>query len=298
MRVLRSAWITILMMACTLTACTPFTTEAASPTPAPSVATIMPLAVTATISPTPNPSPSASPSPTPPEATPLPVSELCSPLDGISLLELLQPDVLKNPFDPPNPGQDGGHQGVDFAYWSRGERRTMLGLPVRSVLDGQVAAALPLRQPYGYAVIVETSLKNLPPAWLSAALIPTPAPTVQPAPNLFCPPGSEVEGLPNRPFPQQYSLYLLYAHLDQPPVVLAGQPVTCGQVIGAAGTTGNSVNVHLHLETRLGPSGATFSSLGHYDNAATSLEMSNYCSWRVSGLFQMFDPLRLLSLQP
>lgn len=191
--------------------------------------------------------------------------------------------------------------GIDLAYWSRGERKTMLGHPILSVLDGQVAAALPLRQPYGYAVIVETHLTSLPAGWLDVAVVPTPAPTVQPAANLYCPPGSEVDALAaaagSARFPQDYSLYLLYAHLDQPPAVELGQSVACGQVIGAAGTTGNSVNIHLHLETRLGPSGATFTSMDHYDNAATNLEMSNYCAWRVSGLFQLFDPLKLLSIQ-
>jgi murein DD-endopeptidase MepM/ murein hydrolase activator NlpD len=196
---------------------------------------------------------------------------------------------------------DGGHQGIDLAYWSYGDRKTMQGHPVLSVLDGQVAAALPLRQPYGYAVIVETRLDHLPPGWLSAVPIPTPAPTVAPDSSLFCPPGSEVDALSVSAaaarFPEDYSLYLLYAHLDQPAAVQLGQPVACGQVIGAAGTTGNSVNIHLHLETRLGPAGAAFTSMDHYDNAASDLEMSNYCAWRVSGLFQMFDPLHLLTLK-
>ena len=302
MRAWRPTAFLILLMACTLSACTPFT-------PAPSL-TVTESAPTVTLPPsaapttTPAPTHTAMPTVTltptarPATATQQPAHNLCSPLEGIALAELSQPDLLKNPFVPPRPGMDGGHQGVDFAFWSWGERKTMQGLPILSVLNGRVAAALPLRQPYGYAVIIETSLKDLPAAWLADAPIPTPAPTVQPAPNMICPPGGETEGLAIGQFPADYSLYLLYAHLDEPAGVQTGQEVSCGQAIGAAGTTGNSVNVHLHLETRLGPSGASFSSLGYYDTAVTDLERSNYCTWRVSGLFQLFDPLRLLSLQP
>ncbi|RPJ47754.1 MAG: M23 family metallopeptidase, partial [Chloroflexi bacterium] len=86
--------------------------------------------------------------------------------------------------------------------------------------------------------------------------------------------------------------------LNSPPTVALGQSVTCGQAIGEVGTTGRSVNYHLHLETRVGPAGVTFPEMAHYDNAATDTEMGTYCTWRVSGLFQAFDPLKVLSLQP
>jgi hypothetical protein len=45
---------------------------------------------------------------------------------------------------------------------------------------------------------------------------------------------------------------------------------------------------------RLGPAGVRFSSLAHYDASATIEEMFNYCTWRVSGLFQLVDPMLLL----
>ena len=69
---------------------------------------------------------------------------------------------------------------------------------------------------------------------------------------------------------------------------------TCGQVIGQVGTTGRSVNPHLHLEMRYGPGGAAFPSLAHYSGDATSEEMAAYCTWRVSGIFQVIDPLKVL----
>jgi hypothetical protein len=109
------------------------------------------------------------------EPTVSPALEICSPLEDISLAELPQPDLLKNPFQPPRPGMDDGHHGVDFAYWSRGERKTMLGLPVLSVLAGQVAGIILNRQPYGYAIIIETPLDGFPAAGPVNVNLPTPA---------------------------------------------------------------------------------------------------------------------------
>jgi len=236
---------------------------------------------------TPQPTLAPTTSPTPP--TPL----LCSPLEGISLDELIQPDVLKNGFQPPRPGMDDGHHGVDFAYWSRGERKTMLGLPVLSAMAGKVAGVILDRQPYGNAIIIETALDAIPPGILQQITLPTQAPTVQPAASLYCPEMGEEPTVA----PPSRSLYLLYAHLNQAPAVSIGQQVACGQAIGEVGTSGKSVNPHLHFETRIGPSGMVFTAMAHYENDATLEEMHNYCTWRVSGLFQMFDPLTLLEIK-
>ncbi len=238
--------------------------------------------------PAPSPLPSLTPNPTP---TATQSFQICSPLEGITLAEMGQPDLLKNPFQAPRPGMDDGHFGADFAYWSRGERKTMLGLPVYSVFAGRVAGVIHNHTPYGNAVIIETPLDGVPAGWLP--VFPTAAPTIQPAPSLYCPPDPvNYAARPGR------SLYLLYAHFNKTPLVTVDQPVTCGQAIGEVGTTGRSVNPHLHLETRAGPAGATFAEMAHYDNAATDSEMRTYCTWRVSGLFQAFDPLKVLSLQP
>lgn len=223
-----------------------------------------------------------------PTATPTPVFHVCSPLEGITLEELKQPDLLKNPFQQPRPGMDDGHHGADFAYWTRGERKTMQGLPVYSVLPGKVASVILNRIPYGNAVIVETPLQDLPLTWLEALQLPSPEPTVQPAASLICPADQA-----NYATGSRRSLYLLYAHLDQPSALAAGQSIGCGDTIGAVGTTGKSVNYHLHLESRVGPAGMVFPSMAFYDTAATQAEMSAYCTWRVSGLLQMFDPLKL-----
>lgn len=253
---------------------------------------------------TPTLQPQASPTipvlqPTPtatPTATPTPVMVICSPLEDILLEELRQPDLMKNPFEMPRPGLDDGHPGVDFAYWSRGERTAMLGLGVQAVLGGRVAGLIQNRPPYGYAVIIETPLDSLSPAWIDRLQAPPLVPTIQPAPNLTCPADTTGKVLPER-----QSLYLLYAHLNLPPELVIGQDVACGQQIGEVGTTGRSVNPHLHLETRVGPAGVLFTEMAHYDNGATENEMRSYCTWRVSGLFQPLDPLAViqaLSLQP
>jgi len=225
-----------------------------------------------------------------PQATAPAYTRLCSPLQGESLDDLASPDMLKNPFQPPRPGDDGGHFGVDFAYWTRADGSSMLGLPIYSALDGVVAAVIDNRQPYGNAIIVETSLAQIDPDRLSALPVQAYDPTrpLQPPTSLTCP------AYDFSPSGKSLSLYLLYAHMRQPAEFTAGSRVACGEQIGQVGTTGNSVNEHLHFEARIGPSGVQFTSLAHYDTSATQEEMRNYCLWRLSGAFMAFDPMLLL----
>ncbi len=97
---------------------------------------------------------------------------------------------------------------------------------------------------------------------------------------------------------EKRSLYLLYAHLEEKPAFQPGDAVQCGQQIGKVGNSGNSINEHLHIEVRVGPAGARFSSMDHYDNAASAEDMWNYCTWRISEQFQKIDPTKLLFMQP
>lgn len=165
----------------------------------------------------------------------------------------------------------------------------MQGLPVQAVLDGKVAAVIKNRYPYGNMVIIESPLNALPSAWWTQNPMPTREPIQTPVPALTCPAGTDEFNAASI----ELSIYLLYAHLDQPVNLKMGDKVTCGQVIGGVGTTGDSVNYHLHFEMRIGPSGAVFPNMAHYWNDATNEEMHNYCIWRVSGVFQMLDPLLL-----
>lgn len=267
-------------------ACSP---QPAAPLPNPtSPATATLPSATAT------PQPTTTTSPTQTETlppTPAPI-QVCSPLEGFTLADL--PSIISNPYQAPLPGMDDGHHGVDFAFYSYPALGLdqMKGLPIHAALAGKIAAVNRDLTPYGYTVIIETSLGTLSADWLADGQLPEPAPLLTPVAPLSCPQMS----VPAEWEPGQQSLYLLYAHMDQPPDVQPGQSITCGQAIGLVGTSGASVNDHLHFEVRIGPSGAYFDSLGHYDTATTEEERHNYCVWRISGWFQLVDPMLLLSL--
>ena len=311
------AWVVVSLLvitACTAPAATalpsplpgvtaPQVTQQLNPTPAPSGTPTQTLLVAPTV--TASLSPTATSTST---ATPV-AFQVCSPLQDITLNELSS--IVTTPFKAPTVGRDDGHHGVDFAYYHRGSHTEMLGLPVYSVLPGKVIAVVNDRPPYGNAIIIETPLTNLPADFLESLGLqfqPTPAvldgrltcPTPA-APPAWLPTQSESNpsngSNPSTPtLPDHYSLYILYAHFKDPPTLAVGDEVTCGEAIGAVGNTGNSGNPHLHLETRFGPSGATFTGISHYNNLATAEEMSNYCTWRISGVFQLFDPMIFFNL--
>ena len=259
-------------------------------TATPALAPVKPAPAIHTSTNTPAPSrPSAQPSPTP-------MLSVCSPLKGIPLQSLSVHIV--NPFHPPlQAGSDDPHQGVDLAVLSPGGSMALAGNPVSAVLAGRVAAVISDRFPYGNAVMVETALNDLPGSWLDQLALPGPTPTLAVIPALTCPTAEALETGASGS-----SLYLLYAHMQPAsigqaaPGLRPGDPVTCGQDLGTVGNSGNALNPHLHLEARVGPSGARFASIAHYDSSATPQEMSNYCTWRVSGLFQLLDPLQILQL--
>jgi murein DD-endopeptidase MepM/ murein hydrolase activator NlpD len=191
---------------------------------------------------------------------------LCSPLE-IHPLEQL-PEIIGDAYDPPRPGREERHHGIDFAYYHYQDRDSMLGEPVQSVLPGVVASVLNGQYPYGNMLIIETELTDIPESLRD---------------RIDIPPGQ--------------SLYVLYAHLDQPPLVSLAERVAGCQLLGEVGMSGNTDIPHLHLETRLGPAGQVFESMRFYDTRATQEEMDAYILWRTSGIFQHFDPLQLLGLE-
>ena len=235
--------------------------------------------ITPTVAPSTTPTPLAT-------ATTTPRWEVCSPLEGVAVEDLA--DRIVNPYQPPATGSDLPHQGVDLADLGTGQV-AVAGLTVQAVLPGQVAMVLNDRFPYGYAVLVETRLEQAPMEWLTVLQLPEPVPTLSFIPALTCP---QPEVLPDWST-EDRMLYLLYAHLRDAPILQIEDEVSCGQALGAIGDSGNALNPHLHLEARVGPAGVRFDSLAHYDASATPEEMTNYCTWRVSGWFQHFDPLRL-----
>jgi len=241
--------------------------------------------------------PSSTPIPPTPTSKPTStlelVGQICSPLQNETLASL--PQIITQPFKMPPLGFDYDHQGVDFSFYRRNGRIGIHGLPVYSVLDGKVIAVLKQKMVYGNAIIIETRLNQLPQNWVSKLQLPEISPTVTPNPRLTCP---LINKDPNAQLDvTQRSLYLLYAHLDQSPTLRIGDQVSCGQQIGAVGNSGKSTNPHLHFEVRIGPSGAVFEGMAHYDSSASEMEMHNYCVWRVSNLFQLIDPMNLLNLK-
>jgi murein DD-endopeptidase MepM/ murein hydrolase activator NlpD len=216
---------------------------------------------------------------------------ISSPLYGISLQDL--PGTVSQDFLAPPTGEDTGHHGVDFAFWSRGDQSSILGLPITSVFSGRVVSAFnELRSPYGYLTVVETPLSSLPQSLLSAINLPEMSAPMGQTDKLNCP-----TGFTDQWNTESQSLYLLYAHMNKPPVVTLGQTVNAGDQIGEVGNTGASSAPHLHLEMRIGPSNASFESIGHYDPSTTDQERHNYCTWRISGIFQMFNPMALMTVQ-
>ncbi len=214
-------------------------------------------------------------SPVPPTITPAPTLTLtpepsataaffmCSPLETVVISDL--PKIISDPFNPPPPGSDARHEGVDFAYYRWKSGGPIQGVPIQSILPGRVAAALADTFPYGNFVIIETPGEILPPALLEKLKIPS-----------------------------GKSLYALFAHMEKPPLVSLGEEVASCQHLGAVGKTGNANAAHLHLEARYGPPGAIFYSLSRFVEGATEEEKENYVLWRTSGVFPNFDPMKLL----
>ena len=201
------------------------------------------------------------------------------------------PGLVNNPFQPPSTGSDDPHQGLDLAD-RNAAGLAVGGRTVQAVLSGEVAAVIEDRFPYGNALMLETRLESLPAAWIEALELPAESQPEEIHTNLTCPPLPEFNSSKAR------SLYLLYAHMQAVSERLPGEQVDCGQNLGTVGNSGNSINPHLHIEARLGPSGARFESLAHYDASASEVEMSNYCAWRVSGIFALVDPMKVLTISP
>ncbi len=192
------------------------------------------------------------------------IQKLCSPLEYVDLLDT--PRVVSDGYHPPPMGSDARHQGVDLAYYHWKNGGALEGTRIQAVLGGVVAAAVADTFPFGNLVIVETPVEMLPLDQRAAFEID--------------------EGK---------SLYLLYAHLGpNSPAVQLGERVESCATLGYAGKTGNTEATHLHLETRVGPSGARFSEFSAFRESDSNEAKANYRLWRTSGTFLHFDPLRLL----
>lgn len=244
------------------------------------------------ISPTLNPTVTSYPTLTPTplgmatQSTNVLTSLVASPLQGIAASDLVS--IVSQPFIMPPAGEDSGHHGVDFAYWNFKEAGAIEGTPILSIFPGKVSSAYSkIRNPYGYMVMVETPLSNLPKEIVDAIKLPEASSTpANPSNRLTCP-----TGFADWWDTSSQSLYVLYGHMGEVPTVKLGQTVKMGDILGVVGNSGASSSPHLHLEMRIGPANATFASMAHYDTTTTDQERHNYCSWRISGQFELFDPM-------
>lgn len=167
----------------------------------------------------------------------------------------------------------------------------MLGHPVLSILPGKVVMVVDDRFPYGHMILIETPLEILQNITMPTGFLPTPIPAENIA--LFDPCAQNPlfeDMLPIQMDQQQKAIYTLYSHLQEKPDFEVGDVVSCGQIIGAVGITGNSVAEHLHLEIRIGPADAKFDTFAMYQPDVTAIERYNYCIWSMSGRFQAIDP--------
>ncbi|KUK97579.1 MAG: hypothetical protein XE06_0342 [Anaerolineaceae bacterium 46_22] len=207
---------------------------------------------------------------------------VCCPLEEETLETL--PSILVNPLVIPAFGRDDGHHGLDFSYYRRGTRESIQGIEVYAILSGTISLTLPDEIPYGNTIIIETPLSELP-----GPLQDKLKSLYQPIPENVQYQGECPEISPPT-LTENLSVYHLYAHLENSPSFQKGDLINCGVQLGTVGNSGRSSNHHLHLETRLGPSGADLGDMAFYETKYTEAQRANYCLWRMSGYFQLFDP--------
>ncbi len=217
-------------------------------------------------------------------------SQVCSPLQGIPLEKLRL--VTSNSFVPFPPYVENGigHPAIDFSFYQFEQFTTFADFPIQAILPGEVILVEDNRFPYGYMLLIETTLSQVDASLLSIIPEPTPLPESAYAIDDRCP----VQGKPVTYDVTRQSLYILYAHLWGLPLVSTGEHVSCGELIGYAGKSGNAAEDHLHLEARLGPSNAGFTSIASYHSSTTVEERYDYCIWSISGVFRAIDPAVLL----
>jgi len=186
----------------------------------------------------------------------------CSPLSTVPIEELSS--IISSPYQPPPPGKEERHHGVDFSYYRRGDQVSIEGQEIQSIFGGIVSASISESFPYGNFVIIETKVQLLPEKLVEELEIPS-----------------------------DRSLYILYAHMAYQPSGKPGEEISECTILGAVGKSGNAGIPHLHLETRIGPPGETFEAMAYYSTQTSEIERSNYERWRTGGEFVHFDPMRL-----
>jgi len=204
-----------------------------------------------------------------PSNTPIPVTELCSPLLDHSFAELF--DYITQPFIAPlGENRETGHHGVDIAYFHRaGDGPHIEGTTIQSVLNGQVAG-FGYNPVYGNYIILESAAQFLPDSVVSLYSIE--------------------EG---------QSIYQLFAHMEEPTSFVLGDNVECAMIVGRVSDSGDQFFVsdpHLHFEIRVGPADIQFGPMSFYDTLASEQEKAEYMFWRTDASFALHDPMLLINL--
>jgi len=238
--------------------------------------------------------PTASPTPT---TVPL-VTEAYSPLQGIAVEDLYlitsQPYKFDYPFVEAS-GSNYNHTGLDLAFFKFEKFSTVLGHPIQAVLPGTVVESLADRWPYGNMIMIETPFILLSPEYLARIPLLTPYTESEILARSTCQPDQRKISWSQT----DSSIYIVYAHMQNPSPFSTGDIVSTGQVIGAVGSSGNALvgAEHLHLEVRIGPSDAKFGTISDYKPSSTQEERYNYCIWALSEVFQPIDPALLWKSQ-
>jgi murein DD-endopeptidase MepM/ murein hydrolase activator NlpD len=230
-----------------------------------------------------------------PEITPSPTPSsvlISSPLQDYSIDELV--DMISNLYNPPKPGSDDPHQGVDFSVVDPSLGYAIKGPAVQAILSGNVVMVTNDRFPYGNSLLIETTYENLPNSWKDF-MVELPSPELFTSnPALTCPDGWDQPQAND----DALSLFILYAHLANTVEWEVGDQIKSGDIVGLIGDSGNALAPHIHIEMRYGFSDRLMGNMAHYDVTANEEEMSNYCRWRVSGWYRLVDPMALLLRDP
>jgi murein DD-endopeptidase MepM/ murein hydrolase activator NlpD len=249
-------------------------------------ATITPLP-TETASPLPTSTITVTPTPT---AVPL-ITAISSPLQDIELSDLRlitsYPYSFKYPFSE-GPDDDKNHPAVDLSFYKFKDWTTVVGHPIQAILPGKVVTITNDIYPYGNSIMIETPLSWLSPDLIEKMQIGKPYSQDEIAARSPCQPDQARISWSQT----DKSVYSLYAHMQSPTPYKIGDEISSGEVIGAVGATGHAVvgNEHLHLEVRVGPSNASFSTFSEYISSATDEERYNYCIWALSEVFLPINP--------
>jgi murein DD-endopeptidase MepM/ murein hydrolase activator NlpD len=263
----------------TLCGCTVIAPQTATPTIQPSLTAML----------LPTDTPTLAPSAT---ATPVPlITQIVSPLQGIPLSDLAgitsDPFNLKYPFSE-GPTDAQNHPAVDLAFFHYKTLNSDVGYPIEAILTGKVVEALDNRFPYGNMVLIETPLDRLAPDLIKQMRIPQPYSDDEIKIRSTCQPDQTRISWSQ----SSQSVYVLYAHMLNPPTVTAGDEVQAGEVLGGIGASGHAAigNEHLHLEIRVGPANAKFGVISEYLSSSTTEERYNYCIWALSEIFLPINP--------